>query len=125
MAPLSANTLAKMTSGMADNLLLSVMRAWDTTGKVDEGLGKWKTPRMFLAPAMNTAMYLHPVTERNMKILREEWGVGEGGDRDGEGWIQVLEPVAKGLACGDVGMGGMMDWREIVAVIERYANIKT
>jgi phosphopantothenoylcysteine decarboxylase len=35
IAPLSANTLAKVVAGMADNLLTSVVRAWDTTGEVD------------------------------------------------------------------------------------------
>lgn len=35
IAPLSANSLAKMTTGLADNLLLSVVRAWDTTGATD------------------------------------------------------------------------------------------
>ncbi|KAJ5578956.1 Flavoprotein [Penicillium hetheringtonii] len=73
VAPLSANTMAKMTIGMADNLLLSVLRAWDTTGLVDLGF-KARKPMVFLAPAMNTAMYVHPVTEKSLKILRDEWG---------------------------------------------------
>jgi phosphopantothenoylcysteine decarboxylase len=37
IAPLSANTLAKITSGFSDNLLTSVVRAWDTTGQLGEG----------------------------------------------------------------------------------------
>ncbi|KAJ5179659.1 flavoprotein [Penicillium capsulatum] len=49
VTPLSANTMAKMTMGMADNLLLSVMRAWDTTGLVDREL-KTRKPMIFLAP---------------------------------------------------------------------------
>lgn len=35
MAPLSANSVAKMTAGLADSLLLSVVRAWDNTGKTE------------------------------------------------------------------------------------------
>lgn len=108
-----------MTAGFADSLLLSVLRAWDTSGVVDGGLEGREVKRVFVAPAMNTAMWLHPVTERNMRVLREEWGDGDGG-----GWITVLEPVEKGLACGDVGVGGMMDWREIVGVVEGYAGLK-
>ncbi|KAH1301699.1 hypothetical protein KXX11_003644, partial [Aspergillus fumigatus] len=73
VAPLSANTLAKMTMGIADNLLLSVIRAWDTTGKVDSGL-KDRKPVVFVAPAMNTAMWNHPATKRQLKILTDEWG---------------------------------------------------
>ncbi|KAJ6024454.1 hypothetical protein N7540_005251 [Penicillium herquei] len=46
IAPLSANTMAKMTVGIADNLLLSVIRAWDTTGLVD-GNFKAEKPRIF------------------------------------------------------------------------------
>jgi len=46
VAPLSANSLAKMTIGLADNLLLSVIRAWDTTGLIDVHKTK---PRIFVA----------------------------------------------------------------------------
>ena len=47
VVPLSANSMAKLTSGIADNLLLSVMRAWDTTGKI-EGNGEPK--KVIVAP---------------------------------------------------------------------------
>ncbi|KAL8953807.1 MAG: hypothetical protein Q9222_000372 [Ikaeria aurantiellina] len=113
IAPLSANSLAKMTAGLADNLLLSVVRAWDTTGVIDNttGLGK----RIIVAPAMNTAMWLHPITKKQMRVLEEDWGV-DGGP---EGWIEVLKPIEKILACGDSGSGAMRDWTDIVAVIEQ------
>lgn len=116
VAPLSANTMAKMTMGMADNLLLSVMRAWDTTGLVDVGF-KTQKPIIFVAPAMNTAMWKHPITEKQLRVLRGEWGWSESNP---EGWVTVLDPIDKSLACGDVGTGGMMDWREIVRVIREY-----
>ncbi|TVY31251.1 putative phosphopantothenoylcysteine decarboxylase, partial [Lachnellula occidentalis] len=62
IAPLSANTLAKITGGFADNLLTSVVRAWDTEGVIEgPGLGG-KRRRIVVAPAMNTAMWRHPVT---------------------------------------------------------------
>ncbi|KAJ5099231.1 hypothetical protein N7532_006232 [Penicillium argentinense] len=116
VAPLSANTMAKMTMGMSDNLLLSVLRAWDTTGLVDLGF-KPKKPMVFLAPAMNTAMYVHPVTEKSLKVLRDEWGWSSSKP---EGWITILPPIEKSLACGDAGTGGMMDWRNIVEAIREY-----
>ena len=119
VAPLSANTMAKMTIGMADNLLLSVLRAWDTTGLVDLGF-KAKKPMVFLAPAMNTAMYVHPVTEKSLKILRDEWGKSESNP---DGWITILPPIEKSLACGDTGTGGMMDWRDIVKNIRCYLEL--
>jgi phosphopantothenoylcysteine decarboxylase len=52
VAPLSANTLAKIVNGICDSLLTNVIRAWDTTGLVDGGVKK----RILVAPAMNAAM---------------------------------------------------------------------
>lgn len=121
VAPLSANTMAKMTMGIADNLLLSVIRAWDTTGMVDLGL-KDKKPMIFVAPAMNTAMWKHPITEKQLNILRNEWGWS---DSNREGWITLLQPIEKSLACGDVGNGAMMDWKDIVSIVEDYLCLKT
>ncbi len=121
IAPLSANTLAKITGGFSDNLLTSVVRAWDTTGLteatgVEESARKRK--RILAAPAMNTAMWRHPITSRQVRVLQEEWGVKGQGKEQGEGWFEVLRPMEKELACGDVGDGAMMDWRDIVKIIE-------
>ncbi|EAW10059.1 putative flavoprotein [Aspergillus clavatus NRRL 1] len=121
VAPLSANTMAKMTMGIADNLLLSVIRAWDTTGKVDIGI-KDKKSVVFVAPAMNTAMWNHPVTKAQLKILQEEWGLGEMNEG---GWVSVLNPTEKSLACGDTGDGAMMDWKDIVTLLERYIGLRS
>jgi len=70
IAPLSANTLAKITSGVCDNLLTSVVRAWD--------FGK----PMLVAPAMNTFMWDSPFTAKQLNVLRE---LG----------VHVMEPVSK------------------------------
>ena len=115
IAPLSANTLAKMTIGQADNLLLSIFRAWDTTGEIDVGGKK----RVIVAIAMNTAMWKHPVTKRHLKILEEDWGVGA----NANGWVEVLRPVEKTLACGDVGVGAMRDWITVVSLIEERLHL--
>lgn len=126
IAPLSANELAKITQGLSDNLLMSVVRAWDTTGLIDpvrdipgvewpkeEGWkGRPSKKRILVAPSMNTAMWLQPITEKQIQVLEDEWGVKNGG------WFEVLEPMMKELACGDIGGGAMKDWREIVGVIE-------
>ncbi len=94
IAPLSADALAKMANGFADNLLLSVARAWD-----------FRKP-MVLAPAMNTLMWEHPVTAGQLRTL-ENWGA------------IVVPPVAKELACGDTGNGGMAAPDSISAAVQK------
>jgi phosphopantothenoylcysteine decarboxylase len=132
VAPLSANSLAKITQGWSDNLLLSVIRAWDTTGELDpvrdmpgldrpreEGVeGVRRTKRILVAPSMNTAMWLQPITKKQIKVLDEEWGVRNGG------WFEVLQPMQKELACGDVGGGAMKEWKEIVEVLEDRLGLR-
>lgn len=120
--------LAKIVGGMADGLLASVVRAWDTTGLIDgvnlQMGGGGEAPvrkRIVVAVAMNTAMWKQPVTARQIRILEEEWGVsggGEGGEGKGspEGWFEVLRPQ-------EVGDGEMKDWREIVKVIEERLGL--
>ena len=115
IAPLSANSLAKMVTGMCDSLLLSVVRAWDTTGTAD-GTGETKK-KIVVAPAMNVAMWRHPITTRQIKTLEEDWG----GD---QGWIEVMRPIEKTLACGDVGVGAMVGFQEIVALIDDKLDLK-
>lgn len=113
---MSANTMAKMVNGIADNLLLSTIRAWDATGSVDKEF-KTLTPRIFVAPSMNTAMMKHPVTEKQLKVLGEEWAWSES---QPEGWVTILHPITKILACGDEGSGGMMEPEDIVAAVKQY-----
>src|SRR6266446_4940349 len=57
IAPLDANTLAKLAAGLADNCLTCVWRAWDPNRPV------------ILAPAMNTLMWDHPLTSRHLRQL--------------------------------------------------------
>ncbi|TFB06615.1 putative phosphopantothenoylcysteine decarboxylase [Trichoderma ghanense] len=113
IAPLSANTLAKMVHGMTDSLLSSIILAWDTDGGVD---GKKK--KILVATAMNTAMFRNPITQRNLQLLNEVMG-GPGG------WVEELQTISKGLACGDVGQGAMASWQTIVAAIEEKLGLPT
>ncbi|MCK9458488.1 MAG: hypothetical protein M0R80_02445 [Proteobacteria bacterium] len=92
IAPLSANTLAKMANGLCDNLLTSVFRAWD-----------WAKP-VIVAPAMNTRMWESPFTEDHLFKLVKLFG-----DQ-----FQVIPPQKKMLACGDEGKGAMADISLIV-----------
>lgn len=111
IAPLSANTLAKIVNGMADNLLTSVVRCWDISPDNP------RRPRILVAPAMNTQMWIHPITASQITKLVDEWGVN--GRTPSVGWYEVLQPQAsKLLACGDRGSGAMLDWNEIVAIVK-------
>ncbi|OXV09528.1 hypothetical protein Egran_02709 [Elaphomyces granulatus] len=102
IVPMSANLLAKVTGGLCDDLLTNIIRAWDIDSSNP------KRPTIIAAPAMNTMMWAHPLTAKQIAILNEEWG-----------WFEVLPPQVKTLACGDIGQGGMCDWNEIVTVIEK------
>ena len=123
IAPLSADSLAKIALGFSDNLITSAVRAWDTSGMIDaprtdlrRAYGDKKV--IMVAPAMNTAMWSHPVTSTHMKVLLDDWSVDKGG------WFEVLRPIEKELACGDTGSGAMCDWRNIVSAIESKFNLK-
>ena len=82
IAPLSANTLAKMTYGLCDNLLTSIYRAWD-----------WRKP-VIVAPSMNTMMWENDPTSDQLRKLRNRS-------------VIVVPPMEKELACGDIGEGAM------------------
>jgi len=100
LAPCSANTLAKLAAGLCDNLLTSLLRALTP-----------ETPK-HLFPAMNTHMYLHPHTASHLSTAEQL------------GW-EVGSPASKALACGDVGMGAMMDWRDICLLVAgRYQRVR-
>ncbi|KAF4984714.1 hypothetical protein FZEAL_155 [Fusarium zealandicum] len=111
VSPLSANSMAKIANGLCDNLLTSVVRAWDTNGAVD-GVKK----KIIVAPAMNTCMWNHPVTATQLRVLEKDWG-GE------NGWFEVLRPISKNLACGDTGSGAMVSWENIVGAIEAKITV--
>ena len=117
IAPLDANTLAKISLGLCDNLLTCVYRAWDFARPVA------------LAPAMNTMMWDHPATARHLRQLMQDHGGGVPIPHlDAEALsdtinsicttLRIVKPVSKRLACGDEGMGGMAPLEEIVAAIE-------
>jgi phosphopantothenoylcysteine decarboxylase len=89
IAPLSANSLAKITNGICDSLLTNLVRAWDTSGLVDGG----KKKRILVFPAMNAAMWLQPITAKQIRILEEDWGVHEGAEEKSEGWFEVFRPI--------------------------------
>lgn len=135
IAPLSANSLAKIVGGISDGLLTSVVRAWDLNSSTFDGEHQARRKRIMVAPAMNTAMWRHPITSQQIKVLEEDWGSAgtlspneSNTDKSLEeprGWFTVLRPISKELACGDVGDGAMLEWTELVRHVERYFNLSS
>lgn len=93
IAPVSANTLAKMAMGIADNLLMTTFLAA-------------RCP-VFFAPAMDLDMYKHPATQRNIEIIRTF------GHR-------LIEPREGELASGLCGAGRMEEPEEMARIIADY-----
>lgn len=125
IAPLDANTLAKLSNGLNDNCLTCVWRAWDQARPI------------VLAPAMNTLMWEHPLTIRQLRQLaslatQAQSASAETPPKPPAGlrlddlvdWInahchrlRLVPPVSRTLACGDVGVGAMAGIEEIVEVV--------
>ncbi len=121
VAPLDANTHAKLANGLADNCLACVWRAWDLARPV------------LLAPAMNTLMWTHPHTVRHLRRLAELSGLatpaGETTPEAVVDWINgqhsplsIIPPISKRLACGDEGAGAMAEAADIVNAVGRGLN---
>ncbi|KAE9409278.1 flavo protein [Gymnopus androsaceus JB14] len=101
VAPCSANTLSKIAHGICDNLATSLLRALAPT-----------TPT-YIFPAMNTLMYEHPLTSEHLRIVRDVVR------------YSVVGPIGKNLACGDVGLGAMTEWRDIVQIVVDFFKLKS
>lgn len=93
VAPASANTIAKLAMGLADNMVTSTALALPTTTK------------KLLAPAMNTKMLEHPATQRNLDILKS-YG------------YQIIQPLEATLACGDQGAGALATVDTIIQTVK-------
>lgn len=106
IAPLSAHSLAKLAHGLCDDTLSCVVRAWDF------GHGNRPAKPMVLVPAMNTAMWEHPLTRSQLETIQGfAKKTDTGNHRQDEykegGGVTVVSPQVKTLACGEVGNGAM------------------
>jgi phosphopantothenoylcysteine decarboxylase/phosphopantothenate--cysteine ligase len=97
IAPASANFLAKLTHGLADDLLSSLCLA--------------RTCPIAVAPAMNVHMWNNEATQRNVSQLK----------KDG---VLFFGPDSGEQACGDIGLGRMMDAEEIFESIQNHLTPK-
>jgi len=93
VAPATADLLAKMAHGLADDLASTTLLAADK--------------QILVAPSMNQLMWAHPATQANIALLRQR------------GVLQV-GPGAGDLACGEVGDGRLAEVMDIVAAIETF-----
>lgn len=97
IAPATANTMAKMAHGVADNLLLTTYLSA-------------RCP-VFIAPAMDLDMYAHPATKDNMSLLRNRG-------------IHVIEPGDGELASGLTGKGRMAEPEDILSSVKAFFEKK-
>ncbi|MDZ7814871.1 MAG: flavoprotein [Planctomycetota bacterium] len=94
-APATANTIAKMATGIADDALSTAL------------LTLHSAP-LFVAPAMNTRMWLNPATQKNVNLLRERG-------------VHFIGPESGVLACRDEdGPGRMAEPEQIIQVLEQF-----
>lgn len=87
IAPASANAIAKLAFGMADNVLTTLCLAS-------------KAP-IIIAPAMNRQMWMHPAVQQNINTLRERT-------------VKICGPAEGKQACGDVGLGRMVEPEQLL-----------
>ena len=97
VAPATANTIAKLSSGSSDDLASTVILASEK--------------ELYLAPAMNVRMWEHPSTKENLLKLKN-YG------------YKVIGPEIGEMACGEFGKGKMTEPNEIIKQIEFYFNNK-
>lgn len=90
IAPATANIIAKIANGIADDMLSTVVMA--------------SKAQLLIAPAMNTVMYESPATQENIRILKERG-------------VIFIEPIEGLLACKDIGKGKMQEPEAIVDIV--------
>tara|TARA_B110000438_G_scaffold282487_1_gene309589 strand:- start:325 stop:1527 length:1203 start_codon:yes stop_codon:yes gene_type:complete len=93
VAPTTANTISKLSTGSSNDLASTVMLASDKD--------------IFLAPAMNIRMWEHPSTKENLNKLKN-FG------------YKIIGPEVGDMACGEFGEGKMTEPNEIIKIIEKY-----
>lgn len=97
IAPLSANRLASLALGMAEDLLGTLCLA--------------ATVPLYVAPAMNQQMWHHPATQKNIQILQARG-------------VTILGPVEGEQACGEVGLGRMLEPEDIISALKEPKTLE-
>ena len=97
IAPASADFIAKLANGLADDLLSTLCLARDCP--------------LWVAPAMNRQMWEHPATQRNLVMLKQ----------DG---VTIFGPASGAQACGEIGPGRMLEPQEIADAVHTFFQPK-
>ncbi len=93
VAPASANLLARMMLGLADDLLTTLCLATEAP--------------LFVAPAMNRVMWTHPATQQNCQVLQQRG-------------VKLLGPAEGEQACGETGVGRMLEAEQLLNALGKY-----
>lgn len=96
IAPATAQTLARLAHGFADDLLSTTVLA--------------ATVKVLIAPAMNCEMWAQPAVQRNVRQLREDGRV-------------IIDPAEGWLSCGQIGAGRMAEPQQILHVIQQHLPV--
>ncbi len=97
IAPLSANTLAKIANGICDNFLCCIARAWV------------KDRPFIVAPAMNTEMWMDSITRDQLNLLSNRFHK-----------FHKVSPIEGNLACGGTGFGVMARIDTIIEAVNKF-----
>ncbi len=97
VAPVTANTISKLSQGSSEDLASTVILA--------------SNKQIFLAPAMNVRMWEHQSTKKNLKVL-ESYG------------YKFIGPIVGDMACGEYGEGKMSDPQDIFYVVKNFLSLK-
>ncbi|MBL6931913.1 MAG: bifunctional phosphopantothenoylcysteine decarboxylase/phosphopantothenate--cysteine ligase CoaBC [Rhodospirillales bacterium] len=97
VAPATANILARMASGLADDLATTALLATDKP--------------VMVAPAMNVMMWRHPATQNNLQILKDRG-------------VMIIGPEEGDMACGEFGFGRMSEPMDIAGAIEGFFRLE-
>ena len=92
IAPATANTIARLSAGFADDLMATVCLATRS--------------KLAVVPAMNNVMWEHPATQKNLQVLRDRG-------------VEILGPGSGAQACGETGAGRMLEPMEIVHAVKK------
>lgn len=101
LAPADFNIIGKISNGIADDFVTSILAAYLGSGK-----------KLFIADAMNTYMWLNPIYQKNRNTLLSF------------SQVDFIQPTVKALACGTTGIGALADLSTIVNIIEGHKWIR-
>ncbi|TVY55601.1 Uncharacterized protein LCER1_G003223 [Lachnellula cervina] len=105
LAPIDADTFAKMLHGITDCFLLEILRGWDVSKKI------------LLVPGMTTAMWENPITKKQLSKVRRKWQ-----------WVRVLQPILWHYESERIPAKCFVSWdgfSELVGVIKNQAELMT